>query len=174
MAIDERQVDDGLLIDDSSERSVLSLKKRRLGANVELFLCALDCQLNLQPAHLGDSNLNALQDEWLKSGPANLQVIVARTEERNREISLGIRNELALLLCGLTLHGYFRMRDHGSTGVAHGTSDGAGVGRLAAHRQSAKREHGSPEEGAERDVPHHVVPPTIRGRFRLLYDGFLR
>ena len=30
-----------------------------------------DWKLNLEPAHLGDLNLNTFQDEWLKSGRAN-------------------------------------------------------------------------------------------------------
>jgi hypothetical protein len=34
------------------------LKERRLGASRDLFLCAADRKLNLQRAHLGDSNLN--------------------------------------------------------------------------------------------------------------------
>src|SRR6202007_3257219 len=63
VAIDERQFLDRVSIDDSSESGVLSLKERRLGTNRDLFFCAADRQLNLQPAHLGDLNLNTFQDE---------------------------------------------------------------------------------------------------------------
>src|SRR6201997_1881081 len=70
-AIDERQVDNGLLIDDSSQSGILRLNERGLGANRDLLLCAADRQLKFQPAHLGYLNLNTLQDEWLKSGHAN-------------------------------------------------------------------------------------------------------
>jgi len=69
--IDERQVDDGSLIDDSSQSGVLRLNKRRLGSNRDLFFCAADCKLNLEPAYFGNSNLNSCQDEWLKSRRAN-------------------------------------------------------------------------------------------------------
>ena len=71
VAIDERQFLDRVSIDDSSERSVLSLKERRLGANLDVFFCAADRQLNLQPTHLGDSNLNIIEGERLESGCAN-------------------------------------------------------------------------------------------------------
>ena len=42
VAIDERQVDDGFVIDDSSQSGILGLKERRRGANRDLFLCAAD------------------------------------------------------------------------------------------------------------------------------------
>src|ERR1700730_6558468 len=71
VAIDERQVDDGLLIDDSSQSGILRLNKRWLGTNRDLCLCSADCKLNLEPAYFGNSNLNTVQDEWLKSGRAN-------------------------------------------------------------------------------------------------------
>ena len=71
LGFDERQVDDAFVIDDSSQSSVLRLNERGLGANCDLFLCAPDWKLNLEPAHLGNLNLNIFQDEWLKSGRAN-------------------------------------------------------------------------------------------------------
>ena len=36
-----------------------------------------------------------------------------------------------------------------STGIAHGADDRFGIGCLAVYRQSAEREYGGPEEGAE-------------------------
>src|ERR1700746_152416 len=45
VAIDERQVDDGFLIDDSSQSGILRLKERRLGANRGLFLYTGEGQL---------------------------------------------------------------------------------------------------------------------------------
>src|SRR5207249_2031924 len=67
VAINQRQFFDRVSIDDSSESGVLSLKERRCGANHDLFLCAAERELNLQSAHLGDLNLNPIQDEWLES-----------------------------------------------------------------------------------------------------------
>jgi hypothetical protein len=71
VAIDERQVDDRLPIDDSPQSRVLRLNKRSFGANRDLFLCAADRKLNLESAHLGDLSMNAFQDDWLKSGRAH-------------------------------------------------------------------------------------------------------
>src|SRR5260370_40559676 len=67
VAIDQRQFFDRVSFDDSSESGVLGLKERRLGANRDVFLCAAERELNLKPAHLGDLNLNTIQDEWLES-----------------------------------------------------------------------------------------------------------
>src|SRR5712691_1521047 len=67
VAIDQRQFFDRVSIDDSSESGVLGLKQRRLGANRDLFLRATEPELNLQSAHLGDLNLNTIQDEWIES-----------------------------------------------------------------------------------------------------------
>src|SRR5258708_35786246 len=67
VALDQRQFFDRVSIDDSSESGVLGLKERRLGANRDLFLCAAERELNLQPAHLGDLNLNTIQAAWLES-----------------------------------------------------------------------------------------------------------
>ena len=150
VAIDQRQFLNRFAIDDSSESGILRLKERRFCANRDLFFCAADRQLNLQPAHLGDLNPNTLQDEWLKSGRANRQIIVARRQEWDREISLGIRSDMALFACGVTSDDHCCICYRGSTGVAHAASDGTGVGCLAIHRQSAEREHGGPEQGAER------------------------
>src|SRR5260370_24629108 len=77
VAIDQRQFFDRVSIDDSSESGVLCLKERRLGANRDLFLCAADRELNLHPAHLGDLNLNTIQDEWLESCRTHRYVIAA-------------------------------------------------------------------------------------------------
>jgi hypothetical protein len=63
---------------------------------------------------------------------------------------LGICNKITLLLCGLTRDDYCRTRDQRSTGVAHGASDGSGIGRLAVHRQSAEREYRDAEQSAGR------------------------
>src|SRR5260370_21351949 len=93
IAIDQRQVDDSLLIDNSSESSILRLQEWGLGANRDLFLCAADRQLNLQPAHRSDLNLNTFQDQWLQSGCTNRQVIVVGRQEWDRENSLGIGSE---------------------------------------------------------------------------------
>src|ERR1700756_4039127 len=84
VAIHERQVDDGFLIDDSSQSGILRLNKRRLRTNRDLFLCSADRKLNLKPAHLGDLNVNAFQDERLKSGHPNRELIVARSQEWDR------------------------------------------------------------------------------------------
>src|SRR5258708_30870914 len=69
--IDQRQVDYSFLVNDSSESGILRLQEWGPGAHRDLFLCALDRQLNLQPAYFGDLNLNTFQDEWLKAGRAN-------------------------------------------------------------------------------------------------------
>jgi hypothetical protein len=162
VAIYERQVDDGFLIDDASQSGILRLKERRLGTILYLFLCATDHKLNLQTAHLGDLNLKAFQDELLKSGRANRQVIFARREEWDQEIPLGIRSKIALFTCGLAVDDQCRTGYQRSTGVAHGASDRSGIGRLAVRRQSAEREHKGQEQGAERvhrAAPHHPVPP---------------
>src|SRR6202007_1391074 len=116
--INERQVDDAFLIDDSPQSGIFRLNKRRLGTDRDLFLGAADCELNLHPGLFGNLNLNTFQDEWLKSGRANCKVIRARSEEWDREIPLAIRSEIALFLCGLTLDEYCRTRDQRSTGVA--------------------------------------------------------
>jgi hypothetical protein len=47
------------------QSAVLGLKERRCGANRDLFLCAAERELNLQPVHLGNLNLNTIQDERL-------------------------------------------------------------------------------------------------------------
>src|SRR5208337_3548682 len=114
VAIDERQVDDGFLIDDSSQSSVLRLKERRLRANRDLFLCAADWKLNLESAHLGNLSVNSFQDDWLKSGRANRYVIVPRREEWDPVIPPGIRSEMSLFLCGLALDNDCRTRDQRS------------------------------------------------------------
>ena len=71
IAIDQWQVDNGLVIDHSSESGILRLQEWGLGAHRDLLLYAVDRQLNLQPAHLGDLNLNTFQDEWSKSKRAD-------------------------------------------------------------------------------------------------------
>jgi len=87
-----------------------------LGADGDLFLRAADRQLNLQPAHLGDLDQNAFQDEWLKSGCTNRQVIVAGRQEGDRENSLGIGSEIALFSRGLTVDDHRRASYWRSTG----------------------------------------------------------
>ena len=162
--INERQFDNSFLIDDSSQSGVLGLKKREGGANYDLLLCARKRELNIQPAHLGDLNLKAIQYEWFESCRAHRQVILAGRQELDRKIPLPVRREIALFSGALAADVHCSTWYQCSTGVAHGASDRSGIGCLAVHRQSAEREHNGPEQSAgrvQRHVLPHLVPPSI-------------
>ena len=82
---------------------------------------------------------------------------MARCQEWDRETSSGIRSEIAFFVCGLTFDDQCRTCDQRSAGVAHGASDGAGIGRLAMHRQSAESKHENSKQTASagnRNLPH--------------------
>jgi len=88
IAIDQRQVDDRSLIDQSSERCILGLRECGLRVNRDLFLCAAEYPLNLQPVRLGNLDPNIVQDERLKSERANRYVIATRRQEWGQEVPL--------------------------------------------------------------------------------------
>ena len=94
-------------------------------------------QLNLQPVHFGDLSLNIFQGEQVKSRGTNSQVIAARGQEWDGEISLRIGSEVALFPVAAAIDNHHRTRDRRPTGVAHAAGDRTGVGGLAIDRQRA-------------------------------------
>jgi len=98
--------------------------------------------------------------EGLKSGGANREVKVARSKEGDREITLGIRIEIALFRCALAVDHHCRTCYRRSTGVADGASYRSRVGSLAMRGENAERKNGDFQYVADVSAENRSPGPT--------------